>query len=520
LSHKTIGLILGPVLFLLILSLPAFESFHGAAERMTLAGTSTMSVEERVYAMQVVFALLALMVTWWLTEAIPLPATALLPAVILPWFRISGVHDGATVDLTLRTVLVNYASPVIFLFLGGFLIAAAMQKWQLDRRFTLWFLTRGNCANDSHLILLGIMVVTAFLSMWISNTATAAIMLPLGLGILRLMGAAPGESRYGTALMLGIAWSASVGGIGTIIGTPPNGIALGILDNAFAGDPEYQRITFLDWMAFGVPYVVLFLPVIWFVLLRMYPPESRTISGGKEKLLQERAAMNRPGAGERGTILVFIIAVTLWVTNPFWPSLLPGTIARTIAWVDEYAIGLGAGLLLFLIPANLRKGEFVLSWKDTRNVDWGTLILFGGGIALSDAMFKTGVAAWIATSVTGVLGAPSTLVMMLVIVLLVDLLTEVTSNTAVTSMIVPVVISVAIATGQNPVTLAVAAALAASMAFMLPVATPPNAIVFGSGYIRLGDMIKAGFILDILGWFFTVAVVFIFAHLIFGILSF
>jgi sodium-dependent dicarboxylate transporter 2/3/5 len=208
-----------------------------------------------------------------------------------------------------------------------------------------------------------------------------------------------------------------------------------------------------------------------------------------------------------------------WISNPFWHVLLTSWVAERVSWVNEYSIGLLAGLLLFVVPVRFSGGEFVLTWRDTKFVDWGTLLLFGGGIALSDAMFKTGIASWIATSAVGVVGVPSILIMMFAVVLLVDLMTEVTSNTAVTSMIVPIVISIAITTGANPVTLAVAAALAASMAFMLPVATPPNAIVFSSGYVRLGDMIRAGFILDILGWLFTVGIVALFASWIFGVLS-
>lgn len=520
LSYKTVGLFLGPFLFLIILLLPTFESFHTTAGRLVEEGGGSIAPADLAYSMKVVFALLLMMVVWWLTEAVPLPATALLPGVVLPWFHIIGVHDGGMVSLTPKNVMLNYANPVIFLFLGGFLIAGAMQKWRLDRRFTLWFLTRGNLANDSHKILLGIMIVSAFLSMWISNTATTAMMLPLGLGVLTLAGATPGESRFGTALMLGIAWSASVGGIATIIGTPPNGIALGILNSTFADDPAYERITFLDWMKFGVPYVVIAIPIIWQLLLKVFPPETKSISGGKERLLEERGNLGPVSAGEKGTIAVFVMAVILWVSNPFWGALFPPTLAHSVSWVDEYAIGLLAGLALFVMPVNLQRGEFVMKWTDARSVEWGTLLLFGGGIALSDAMFKTGVAAWIASTAIGVLGSPSTLVMMLAVVLLVDFLTEITSNTAVTSMFVPIVISIALAAGENPVTLAVAAAIAASMAFMLPVATPPNAIVYGTGYVRLKDMIRAGFMLDILGWMITVLVIVVFGSWLFGVLTF
>lgn len=518
-SSKTFGLILGLVCFILPQLLPTFETFVTAAERMIASSGVKLDSSQLASSMQSTLALLLLMVIWWVTEAVPLPATALLPAALLPWFHLAGVDGNAVVHLTPRHILPNYASPVIFLFLGGFLIAAAMQKWKLDRRFTLWFLTRGNLANDSRSVLLGIMAVTAFLSMWISNTATAAMMLPLGIGILSFMGIEPGVSRYGNALMLGIAWAASIGGIGTIIGTPPNGIALGILNSTFANDPSFQRITFLDWMTFGVPYVILFVPIAWFVLLKLNPPELIALPGGKEKLLLERTAFRSFSAGEKGTIAVFLLVVFLWVSNPFWGAVLPENIAASLTWVDEYSIGIFAGALLFIVPTNVRKGDFVLTWKDTKYVDWGTLILFGGGIALSDAMFKTGLAAWIATSFTEFAGAQSTLVMMFFIVLLVDFLTEITSNTAVTSMIVPIVISVAIATGENPTALTVAAALAASMAFMLPVATPPNALVYGTGYVQMKEMVRSGFVLDMLGWLFTIGVVTIIGGWVFGVIK-
>ena len=288
-SAKTIGFIIGAAAFLLVILLPTPSTFHAAASQFLASGPNSVTPDELAYSMKIVLALLLLMIIWWISEAIPLPATALLPPVILPWFHLSGIQGVEAHDLNLKTLLANYANPVIYLFLGGFLIAGAMQKWRLDRRFTLWLLTRGTLANDSRSILLSLMVVTALVSMWISNTATAAMMLPLGLGILSLMGSSPGSSRYGTAVMLGIAWAASIGGVGTIIGTPPNGIGLGILNTVFAHDPSYHRITFLEWMAFGVPYVVLFVPVAWSIVLRLFPPESFTVPGGKERLLSERA---------------------------------------------------------------------------------------------------------------------------------------------------------------------------------------------------------------------------------------
>lgn len=519
-TARQVGFILGLCLSAFLLIAPVFPVFQQAAVMMAEeAQNNTVDAGELAASMQVVLALLVLMVLWWLTDAIPLPATALLPLFILPWFHTTGLRNGAEVSLTLQNVLPNYASPVIFLFLGGFLLAGAMQKWSLDRRFTLWFLSRGNIANDSRSILLGVMSVTALLSMWVSNTATAAMMLPLGIGILSLLGATPGSSRFGTALMLGIAWSASIGGAGTIIGTPPNGIALGILHSAFADDPSFTPITFLDWMSFGVPLVILFIPFAWWLLLKTNPPEFTSIPGGKERMLEEQRKLGPLSAGEKKTILVFICAVLFWITNPFWERLFPESIALTLSWVDEYAIGILAGLSLFVIPVRFRDSVFILDWRDAKVVDWGTLLLFGGGIALSDAMFKTGLASLLASSFVGLFGTPSTLVLLILVVVLVDFLTEITSNTAVTSMMVPIVISIAVSAGEDPVTIVLGTALAASMAFMLPVATPPNAIVYSSGYISIREMVRSGFLLDIAGWIFIIAVLMGIAGGIFGIVK-
>lgn len=520
-SHsKRIGFFLGIACFLVLVLIPTFPAFQTSAQQVVLQSGAPVASDVLASSMQRVLALLVLMVIWWVTEAIPIPATALLPAVLLPVFHIVGVQGEALHEFTARNALVHYANPVIYLFLGGFLIAAAMQKWHLDRRLTLWILTRGRLANSPGSVLFALMGVTAFLSMWISNTATTAMMLPLGLGVLSSMGLKPGESRYGTCLMLGIAWAASIGGVGTIIGTPPNGIALGILNATFENDPGFQRITFTDWISFGIPYVLLFIPVAWFVVIKVNPPEISEIPGGRERFQRERDALGSPSIGEKRTIFVFLTAVALWVSNPFWEALLPTDFVSLVSWVDEYVIGLGVGLLLFIVPVSFRDHTFLLEWSDTRFVDWGTLMLFGGGIALSDAMFKTGLAAWIATSFVGLLGSPSTLVMMFAIVIFIDFLTEVTSNTAVTAMMIPIVISIAVRTGEDPVALAIAAAVAASMAFMLPVATPPNALVFSTGYVKIKDMVKSGFILDIIGWVMTVGIMVVFANWIFGVVRF
>jgi sodium-dependent dicarboxylate transporter 2/3/5 len=517
-GSRQLGLVLGVALFAVVLALPPLPPFRHLALETVSSGSIPLDPSLLATSLQSVSGLLLLMVTWWVTEAVPLPATALLPAFLLPLLHVVGVSGEAPFEFTFRNTVANYASPVIYLFLGGFLLAAAMQKWGVDRRITLWILTRGRLAESSRAILFAMMGVTALLSMWISNTACAAMMLPLGLGVLKLMDLQPGSSRFGLAMMLGIAWAASIGGVGTIIGTPPNGIALGILQTTLP--EEASRITFLDWMKFGVPYVVLMVPVAWMVLIVANPPEVRALPGGKSRLEMERSKLGPPRRGEWMAAGVFLAAVALWVTNPFWQMVLPSGVAGKLEWVDEYTIGLLAGAVCLLLPVDLRVPKFLLDWKDTLRVDWGTLILFGGGIALSDAMFKTGLAGWIATSLVGAVGSPSTVVLAVVIVLLADFLTEITSNTAVTGMLVPVVISVALSTGADPVTLVVATALAASMAFMLPVATPPNALVYGTGYVSIRQMVRNGFVLDLLGWLMTIAVLAVFGGYIFRILEF
>ena len=513
---RHIGFLLGLVLFASLIAIPPFAAFDDLAQEIIRTHRVDVDPSALAASAQHVTALLVLMVVWWITEAIPLPATALLPAIVLPLFHVVGVTGSDVYQFTFRNALVSYANPVIYLFLGGFLLAAAMQKWGLDRRITLWLLTRGSLANSSRAILFAMMGVTAVLSMWISNTACTSMMLPLGLGILRLMDLQPGNSRFGLVLMLGIAWAASIGGVGTVIGTPPNGIALGILNATLPADAV--RITFLDWMKIGVPYVILMIPLAWGVLVLANPPEVRSLPGGKERLLQERESLGPLQSGEKLATTVFVLAVVLWVSNPFWPDLLSSSLAATLSWVDEYTIGLLVGVLCFVLPVNVRRPAFLLDWRDATFVDWGTLILFGGGIALSDAMFKTGLAGWIATSFVGAFGSPSTLLLVVAIVLLVDFLTEITSNTAVTGMLVPIVISVAVSTGNDPTTLVVAAALASSMAFMLPVATPPNALVYGTGYVTIRQMIRNGFMLDILGWLMTLFILYVFGMWLFGIL--
>lgn len=506
-----IGFTIGPIIFITILWMPIPETFLQSIRQ--IPNLSEIEVLELATGMKAVLALLLLMITWWITEAIPISVTAMLPMIIIPLFQVKGLVNGAIYDFTFANTLKNYAHPVIGLFFGCFLLAAAMQKYGIDKRATLWILTRGNIAANPKRILLAMMYSSAFMSMWISNTATVAILLPIAMGLIAQSKLQESQNGFGVALMLGIAWSASVGGVGTIIGTPPNGIAISILRQN-----NLETMNFLDWMKIGVPYVVLFIPVVWFLLIKLFPATNGTIIDFKF-LNSQKSQIGKPNTGEIITTSVFLLAIILWISRPFWANLLTNNISDKLSWIDEYLIGLFVGLILFFIPVNFKKLEFVLNWKDTKFVDWGTLILFGGGLALSDAMFKTGLAAWIAASFIGLFGSPSTFVMLMVVVVFIVFLTEVTSNTAVTSMMVPVLIAIAFKTGNDPTTLGVAVAFSASLAFMLPVATPPNALVFGTGYVKMTQMVKGGLLLNIIACFFTLIIFFIFGHLLFKVLT-
>lgn len=312
-NRVTLGLFLGPIVFFTIALIDTPNTFIQNAVKLLPPNTPYNKILELAYGTKIVSGLLLLMIIWWITEAVPIPVTALLPGIILPLFHVFGIVNGEFFSLNGKNVLLNYAHPIIFLFLSGFLLAAAIQKWGLDRRLTLYILTRGKIANNSRLVLLGMMSISAFLSMWISNTATTAMLLPLGIGVITHAGGKVGESNFGKAIMLGIAWAASIGGVGTIIGTPPNGICVSILSAS-----NISQINFLDWMKFGVPYVLLFIPVTWFLLIKIFPPEMKRIKGGKDLLSHQRSELGAWARGEKLTVCVFAIVVILWVTNPFW----------------------------------------------------------------------------------------------------------------------------------------------------------------------------------------------------------
>ncbi|CAN5877457.1 DASS family sodium-coupled anion symporter [soil metagenome] len=455
-----LGLLLGPLLLLAVLLLPPPEGMEALAWRTAGVGL--------------------LMATWWVSEAIPIPATSLLPLVLFPLLGVATIDAAAS----------PYANPLIFLFMGGFMLALAMQRWNLHRRIALRIIAALGTRPVS--LVAGFMAASAFLSMWVSNTATTLMMLPIGLSVIELVirrsdrpDRHPGESNFGVALMLGIAYACSIGGLGTLIGTPPNALLAGFVREAYG-----IEIGFAQWMMVGVPLVVVALPLTWLLLTRLlYPIRMAEIPGGSEIIARERQSLGSPSRAEKIVAVVFTLTAAAWIFRPLLE-------ARGLVLSDA-GIAIAGALALFLIPLDLRRGEFVLNWEWAQRLPWGVLILFGGGLSLASAISRTGLAGWIGEEIAG-FGALPLVVVMLAVTTVIVFLTELTSNTATAAAFLPVVSSVAIGLGENPLLLAIPAALAASCAFMMPVATPPNAIVYGSGYLTIPQMARAGVVLNLL----------------------
>ena len=410
-------------------------------------------------------AVAALMAAWWVTEAIPIPATALLPLVLFPLLGVLPVDEAAA----------PFANPVIYLYLGGFLLALGMQRWGLHRRVALSIVAL--VGDSPRRIAFGFLLATAFVSMWVSNTATALMMLPIGASVVGLVDAER-RGHLGVAIALCIAYGATVGGVGTIIGTPPNALLAGFLRETYGVEVGFGR-----WMLVGVPVVAAGLPLVFAVLMRLYPLSRRPAARGAEAVRDELRAMGRMSGPEVAVACVFGLVATLWVFGPAVRGVAPG--------LSDTAIAMGGALALFLIPADWRRMEFVLDWRSAEALPWGVLVLFGGGLSLAAAIQATGLAAYVGTLLVGLGGLP-TLAVIAAVALVILVLTEVTSNTATAAAFLPVVAALALALGENPLLLAAPAALAASCAFALPVGTPPNAIVFGSGLVTLPQMARAG----------------------------
>jgi sodium-dependent dicarboxylate transporter 2/3/5 len=427
-----------------------------------------------------VAAVACLMAVWWVSEAAPIAATALLPIVLFP---VLGVMSTAATTSA-------YANHLIYLFMGGFLIAVTMQKWNLHRRIAMHTLQIVGVSPNR--MVLGFMLATALLSMWISNTATAMMMLPIGLAVINqvelLESAGEGSSQeavkvksnFGLCLMLGIAYSASIGGVATLIGTPPNAILAGMVETLYG-----QTISFAGWLAFGLPLSVIMLALTWLYLTRVaYPLHVNALPGVDKVIDQELAQLGPISREEQWVLGVFLTVSSAWIARGFID-------VPALSMVTDASIAIAGALLLFIIPSDLAKKEFLLDWKTAAGIPWDIIILFGGGFALAQGFIESGLSLWIADQLSSLEGS-SLVTMIVVVTLTVIFLTEVTSNTATATLMIPVLGALSVALGVHPYSLMVPAALAASFAFMLPVATPPNAIVFSSRYITIPQMAKAG----------------------------
>ena len=455
--RKRIGLVLGPVLFVVMLVAPSPEGLSVAGWRTAAAAV--------------------LMAVWWISEALPIPATSLVPLVLFPLLGAGTIREAAA----------PYADPLIFLFLGGFLIATAMQRWGLHKRIALRIIER--VGTGPRALVAGFMLASAFLSMWVSNTATAMMMLPIGLSVVQL--AEEGETAndlhrpFALALLLGIAYGCNIGGMATLIGTPPNALLAGFIEVTYG-----QTISFVNWLGVGLPLVALGLPLTFLVLTRFaFPLRMETLPGGRALIDNALKGLGRMKPGERWVALVFATTALLWITRPLLDDLLPG--------LSDAGIAMAGGLILFVIPVELPSGVFVHSWESARRLPWGTLLLFGGGLSLASAFVRTELATWIGETLQAI-GFLPVIVVVLIIVAVVVFLTELTSNAATTAAFLPVVAAFAVGIGQNPLLLAIPAVFGASCAFMLPVATPPNAIVYGSGRVPIPQMTRAGIWLNLL----------------------
>lgn len=490
-----------------------------------------------------------LMAVWWMTEALPIPATSLVPLVAFPVF-------GSEIEMA--DVGASYGNPIIFLFLGGFLIALSMQRWNLHRRIALFTLSL--MGNRPGPMIAGFMIATGFMSMWVSNTATAVMMLPIGISVLMIVakvvgsaitpaeatdrsdstrssattdgsapdagtgagtgadtapGAGPGpdsevglghvvKSNFGTALMLGIAYAASIGSLGTIIGTPPNTFLV-----AYLKDNHDISIGFGQWMLVGVPLAVVMMAIAWFLLVKvLFKPEIDEIPGGRELIREELAKLGPMSTGEKLVLGMFVLAAVSWITIPLIFEDPP---------ISDEGIAMVIGLLLFLIPGGANRGVRLLDWETAEKLPWGVLLLFGGGLALSAQFSSSGLTEWIGEASAG-LGVLPPILIVAVFAANILFLTELTSNTATAATFIPVVGGVALGLQLDPLLLTIPVALAATCAFMLPVATPPNAVAYGSGYVTIGQMVKGGIWLNVIGIVLITATVFLLAVPVFGIM--
>jgi len=459
---QRVGFWLGLGLFVLLLWLPAPAGFEPAAWRTA--------------------AVAALMAVWWATEALPIPATAMLPLAAGPLLGIVPVERAGH----------GYGSSTIFLILGGCLLALALERWQLHRRIAFHIVARSG--SSARGLVLGVMAATAFLSMWVSNTSTTLMMLPVAVSIAGIVAAdwehaGPAETNFSIAIVLGVAYAATIGGLATLIGTPTNALVVAFMEQTYGVRPS-----FAGWMAFGLPCTLLLLPLAWWTLVGVtHPFHLPQIGGARALMREELRELGSMSVAERRVAAVGIAAATAWIASP-WLKALPG-----LGTLSDMGIAMLAGLALFIIPSGSREGGALLRAEDFRRVPWETLFLFGGGLALAALIQESGLSERIGALLAGVAGWPA-LAVTATVVLVVLFWTELTSNVATAATFIPVLAALATATGQPVIELMAPAAVAASCAFMLPVGTAPNAIVYGSGRVGIRDMLRAGLVVDILAW--------------------
>ena len=475
---KKVTFILGPLVGIIMILLPSPSG-------LSIAGWHTAAVG-------------IWMAVWWLSEAIPMSATALLPIVLFPLLGVMKVGEATQ----------PYANPLIFLFMGGFLIATSMQRWNLHRRIALNIINLMGTRPSG--ILWGIIISSAFLSMWVSNTATALMMLPIGTSIIALISEnSPGEMdasvrNFEVVLVLAIAFACNIGGMGTIIGTPPNALLVGLINQTY-----HYEIGFFEWMKMGIPLVAVSLPLMYIILTKwVFPIKMKELPGGREFLNSELQKLGKMSLAEKKVAAVFIGVALLWIFRPLVAKIIPG--------LSDAGIAILAGLSLFVLPMNFKDHVFLLDWDHARQIPWGILLLFGGGLSLAEGIESSGLASWIGSVVGGLNQWPVVLLVLIVIVVTV-VLTQLASNTGTAAAFLPVFASVAVGIHQNPLLLAIPAALAASCAFMLPVSTPPNAIVYSSGKVTIQQMAKAGLWLNILFVILLIATVFGLMDMVFGV---
>ncbi|NCF85876.1 MAG: DASS family sodium-coupled anion symporter [Verrucomicrobiaceae bacterium] len=479
LTSARLGIVAGPLAFVLVLFGFRPEGMSAEANAV-LASTLWIAI-------------------WWITEVIPIAATALLPIVLFP----------LTGALALQSTTTAYGHRYIFLYIGGFLLAIAIEKWGLHKRIALSIIH----AIGTHMtrIILGFMLATAGLSMWISNTATSVMMLPIGMAIIAQMrgslGASDDESdRFAKALMLAIAYSASIGGMATLVGTPPNLVLAGVVQELYG-----YEISFSQWLRFGLPISLILLAICWLYLTRLaFRFESKALPGGRAEIKSQLASFGRLSFEEKGVLVVFILTALAWISRSCIQKQV-GIFPK----LDDTIIAMISGLVLFMLPSCQPKKR-LLDWDDAKEIPWGIVLLFGGGMALAEGFKSSGLAAWIGGQMTLLDGA-SFIVLIVLLIASVNFLTEITSNIATTSMLLPVLAPMALAINVHPFILMVSATVAASCAFMLPVATPPNAVVFGSGHLRIPDMVRIGLWMNLISIVLLSAFVYWLLPLVWGL---